>query len=294
MNKSIPHLTSSQLLSQIGITDWDDKDFAILHSKLPYKFNIPYPFRSTDYMIGFVNEGSSCNLINLQQFNFEKNSLIVVSPFDIIENINQSDDFTISGISFTKNFITEHLADIQMLENIPFLKQGNIPVLTIADKDVDQLYNLFFILEDLARNKENPHRKKMIRNMIETVLYGIDAIYQPEINLSKRKLSRKEELTMQLRELLPLHFKDHRSVNFYADQLNVTAKYLSECVKEILGITAGELIDEMVILEAKVLLKNSKLSICQVADLLHFSDQFFFSKFFKNHTKLSPSEYRRR
>jgi AraC family transcriptional activator of pobA len=294
MNKNIPHLNSSQLLSGIGITDWDDKDFSIIHSGLPLKFTIPYPFRPTDYLIGFVTEGSVRALINLREFNFNKNSLIVISPFNILESISQSDDLTVSGVSFTKNFITEHLADIHMLENLPFLAQGNIPVMTVAEKDVALLNNFFLLIESLAKNKKNPHRKKMIRNVMEAFLYGVDAVYQPEFSLTGRRSSRKEELSIKLQSLVAQHFKDQRSVSFYAEKLNVTSKYLSESVKEISGKTAGELIDEMVILEAKVLLKNSNLTISQVADLLHFSDQFLFSKFFKGHAGFSPSEYRKR
>jgi AraC-like DNA-binding protein len=291
MIETIPHLNSSQLLSGIGITDWDDKDFAVVH-KLPLKFTIPYPFRPTDYLIGFVTEGSVRALIDLREFNSNRNSLIVISPFNILEYISQSDNFTISGVLFTKNFITEHLADIHMLENLPFLTHGNIPVMTVDEKDVVLLNTFFLIIEGLAKNKKNPHRKKMIRNVMEAFLYGVDAVYQPEFCLTKRKSSRKEELNTQLQNLIVQYFKDQRSVSFYAEKLNVTAKYLSESVKEVSGKTAGELIDDMVILEAKVLLKNSNLTISQVADLLHFSNQFLFSKFFKGHTQLSPTEYR--
>jgi AraC-like DNA-binding protein len=64
-------------------------------------------------------------------------------------------------------------------------------------------------------------------------------------------------------------------------------------VKEVAGKTAGDLIDEMVITEAMILLNDPACSIGQVAVLLQFSDQFFFSKFFKNKTGLTPSEYRK-
>lgn len=293
MSKSIPHLNSLQLLSEIGVTDWDDKDFAVV-SNLSTRLNIQYPFRCTDYIIGFVTEGSANGFINLQSFNLNKNSLIIITPFNIMDSIHQSDDLKISGITFTKNFITEHLADIHMLDELSFLKQGNAPVLPVSEEDVTRLNDFFSVMSSLAKDKKMPHRKKMIRTMLQTFLYGVDSIYQPEFNYQKKRLTRKEELNFQFQNLLVNCFEDQRSVSFYAEQLNVTAKYLSESVKEISGKTAGELIDDMVILEAKVLLKNSNLTIYQVADMLHFSDQFLFSKFFKNHTALSPSEYRKK
>jgi YesN/AraC family two-component response regulator len=73
----------------------------------------------------------------------------------------------------------------------------------------------------------------------------------------------------------------------------VTPKYLSQTVKEVSGKTAGEFIDEMVMMEAKVLLSDLSLSVAQVSEELFFSDQFFFSKFFKNHAGITPSAYRK-
>ena len=98
---------------------------------------------------------------------------------------------------------------------------------------------------------------------------------------------------MQFVKLLSDSFREERSVIFYAEQLHVTPRYLSQTVKEVTGKSAGELIDEMVILEAKALLNDVSLTISQVADSLYFSDQFFFSKYFKRLTGLSPSEYKK-
>jgi AraC-like DNA-binding protein len=97
---------------------------------------------------------------------------------------------------------------------------------------------------------------------------------------------------MRFMKLLSLHFREERSVQYYAAKMFVTPKHLTKMVKELTGKTCGEFIDEMVIAEAKILLNDSANSVANVADLLHFSDQFFFSKFFKNATGLSPSQYK--
>jgi len=83
-------------------------------------------------------------------------------------------------------------------------------------------------------------------------------------------------------------------VQHYADELNVSRKYLSEVIKKHSGKTASDWISEMVILEAKVLLQNKKMSINQISDLLHFSDQSVFGRFFKNYEGISPLEYRKK
>jgi len=100
-------------------------------------------------------------------------------------------------------------------------------------------------------------------------------------------------LHIRFHELISEHIREERSVRFYAAKLFVTPKYLTEIVKEVTGKTAGELIDEMVMKEAKLLLADPSISVMEVAGILHFSDQFFFRKFFKRHLGQTPSEYRR-
>ncbi len=90
-----------------------------------------------------------------------------------------------------------------------------------------------------------------------------------------------------------MSFNEQRNVQYYANELNVNPKYLTQTVKEVSGKSAGELIDDFVIQEAKLLLTDSSLSISEVGDILHFSDQSFFGKFFKRHTGFSPSEFRK-
>ncbi|WP_158796459.1 AraC family transcriptional regulator [Pedobacter sp. L105] len=93
-------------------------------------------------------------------------------------------------------------------------------------------------------------------------------------------------------KLVYSHFREERGVQFYADTLFITPKHLSKTLKEITNKTCSELIDELVITEAKILLEDMGQSVAKVAEYLNFSDQFFFSKFFKRHTGMNPSQYK--
>ena len=71
------------------------------------------------------------------------------------------------------------------------------------------------------------------------------------------------------------------------------SKHLSGVVKEVSGKTAGEWIDNFVILEARALLKSSEMSVQEIAEYLHFANQSFFGQYFKHYVGMSPKEYRR-
>ncbi len=94
-------------------------------------------------------------------------------------------------------------------------------------------------------------------------------------------------------QLVHEYHRSERTVAFYADKLFISPKYLSLIIKETLGRSAAEIIDDYVILEAKNLLRFSGKNIQQVSYELNFPNQSSFGKYFKHLTGFSPSEYQR-
>ncbi|RTL57621.1 MAG: AraC family transcriptional regulator [Sphingobacteriales bacterium] len=146
--------------------------------------------------------------------------------------------------------------------------------------------------EKLSSMNEHPYGKELLYHTFYIYLYEVYGLSKKYAVPFHHHITRKENLVRNFTQLVQKQFKEQRNVQAYADQLNITAKYLTETVKEITGKTAGEIIDDFVLLEAKLLLDNPTLSIAEIADELHFSDQSFFGKYFKRHTGLSPKEYR--
>jgi AraC-like DNA-binding protein len=83
---------------------------------------------------------------------------------------------------------------------------------------------------------------------------------------------------------------EERSIGFYADKLCLTPKYLT--IKEMSGKLAGEWIDDYVMLEAKVLLKSTNMTVQQISERLNFTTQSHFGTYFKRLAGVSPKEYR--
>lgn len=89
------------------------------------------------------------------------------------------------------------------------------------------------------------------------------------------------------------NFKSERRVSWYAEQMCITPKYLAETVKQVSRRTPNEWIDNYVTLELRLRLKNSSKSIKEIATDMHFPNQSFLGKYFKEHVGLSPSSYRK-
>ncbi|MCX8532826.1 helix-turn-helix domain-containing protein [Chryseobacterium luquanense] len=92
--------------------------------------------------------------------------------------------------------------------------------------------------------------------------------------------------------LVDEYFKEERSVSFYAEKLNISPNYLNIICKKSINSSASSLIQDRILLEAKRLLKVSKMSVKDIVFDLGFYDQASFSKFFKSHTGMTPSQFK--
>jgi len=149
----------------------------------------------------------------------------------------------------------------------------------------------FYMLKSVVREKEHPNRLEIARHLTLAFFYGAGVYFH---NLAdKRKRSHNEIIAEKFLNLVQSHYKEERSLEFYADKLCLTRKYISKVIKETSGKTANDIIDEHVALEAKALLKSTNMTIEQISDELNFPSQSFFGKYFKRVTGMSPSDYKK-
>jgi AraC-like DNA-binding protein len=146
------------------------------------------------------------------------------------------------------------------------------------------------MLKTVVGLTENPHRKDIVKHLMIAFYYHSSSWLHkiPQ----EQQPNKHEEFVDRFLELAEKHYKTERQSGFYAEKMNLTPKYLSQIIKANTGKSANDWIDEYVMLEAKALLKSSKLTIQQISDELNFTDQSFFGKYFKRIEGISPKEYR--
>lgn len=134
---------------------------------------------------------------------------------------------------------------------------------------------------------EMQHRVEVVRLFIRTFGYVL------RVRLIAPLPSNNENnLVKQFLELVEMHHKTERQVGFYASRIHLTPKYLSLLIKQNTRKSANDWINSYVMLEAKAMLKSSKLSIQQISEELNFADQSVFGRYFKRLEGISPKEYR--
>lgn len=102
-----------------------------------------------------------------------------------------------------------------------------------------------------------------------------------------------DDVLFQYQKMIDSSFKEMKSVNYYADKLNISSQKLNELSKKFLGNTAHDLIKQRIFVEAKVLLTHTQKSVKEIAMELNFSDASHFNKFFTSNSKITPGNYRK-
>ena len=182
-------------------------------------------------------------------------------------------------------------ADPNLLDSFSFFRFDAPHVCFLTPQQLALLGGDMKVIKE-ASLSDNVYKDDIVRNLLHALLYSIADIYEKSFYANVRNRTRQEVIFSQFQHLVGKHIKTERALPFYATKLHVTAKHLSETIKEVSGKTARQWINEAVTLEAKVLLQDKLLTIGQVAELLSFPDQSSFGKFFKAKVGYSPSALR--
>lgn len=252
---------------------------------------LSWPHRLETLLMAVCVRGNISATIDLKTRSMEHDTIMVLRPGHTINDIQTSDDFT--GIFFIAG-IDKLAALIPLMTRLMpcALYYAANPVINVTSAEIQTMCNLYSMLETKMSDDSSPYHQQIISSVVELIFYETLSIYTTHMKTPLEKPTRAQQLMSGFMELVETNFRKERTVLFYARELCVSPKHLSTVIKEISGLTAGDWIDNSVILEAKLLLRNSSMSIQEISNVLSFPNQSFFGKYFKHHTGFSPREFR--
>ncbi len=220
------------------------------------------------------------------------NDLLIVSERHILENYSPTPDFNglcmMVSIPFY-NEIIKNVGDISML----FLFSHDKPIHSMERPDLQLFHDYYYMIKEKMTNTGNRFRHELVRTLLQAMFYDFSEMFYRVQQRGEERASRADIIFTQFIKLVGEHCRVQRRVAWYAQQMHITPKYLSEMVKQASKRTPNEWIDNYVTLELRVLLKNTTLSIHDIAVKMNFPNQSFLGKYFKEHTGMSPSSYRK-
>lgn len=253
-----------------------------------------FPCRIDAFIIGVGTEGETSVSFNLHEFKLKKDSIFIFTPKNVLQ-VNSQQYFKADVIAISPDFMRRINIDIKNMMPL-FLKFVENPALTLTPEESRSMRGMIAQIERETRGPETHFSFDIVSGLIAATIYKVgDIMYHylaehPEGQNNSH--NRAEEYFKQFTHLLGEHFREERSVGFYARQLCITPKYLTTLIKRISGKSVSEWIDSYVILEAKTLLKYSNMSVQEIAYYLNFPNQSFFGSYFKRNAGMSPSQYK--
>jgi len=237
-------------------------------------------------------QGTATMRIDFKCWRLEEGAVITLFPNDVVQMTDASADFEVEMLRYCPAQLRE--ASLQLEQTIyDTLRKdrcrGKQPV--VGDI-VNGMFNLLRIYFDQPECKCTD---QLVLYQLKAFFLGFyDWITRNELSHECGNASqRMNELFNRFMELLERDFRLSHDVCYYAERLCITPKYLNTITKAVAHHTPKTIIDHYVVLQIKLFLHQSNISIKQMAWMFHFSDASFFCRYFKQHTGMTPQEFRK-
>ena len=247
----------------------------------------PY-FRTAMPVCIFLKKGYLRGRCNLMDIEAKAPCMSILLPNQILEFTESSDDLEGMIVLMSARF-TERLnikVDFDLMQT--FQSQRVIP---LNEEALATMLQFCEMVKHLSQFPDHPFLMETAVNLTRAFFFGAGYFFHQRPETVTH--SRGEQLVDRFLKLVQMHCRQERQLDFYAQELCISAKYLAATVKAVTGKTAGDWIEDYVMLEAKAMLTNTDMTINQISDHLHFPDTSTFGKYFRRHTGLSPKEFKK-
>jgi AraC-like DNA-binding protein len=249
------------------------------------------PRRMNFILIGLCLQGEVMYELDTKMQIIKPGDILIVSDRHVVDSYRCSEDMRGLCMMMSVQFFREIIQNVSDISSL-FLFSRLHPVMRLEDKEIETFKEYFQVIKQKIGDEHNHFRKDLIKALLLAMFYDLSNIIY-RVKADGKPRSRAEVIFTQFITLVEKHFREERRVAWYAKQLCITAKYLSETVKAVSRRTPNEWIDDYITLELRVQLKNSTKTIKEIARDLKFPNQSFMGKFFKEHVGVSPLQYRR-
>lgn len=234
--------------------------------------------------------GTLCATINAVEYHIKANDLVTLPPNSMIEIQEYSPEIYFYYAGFSSKFI-EKINLVKSTENLlPVIMEN--PVVTLSSP---QAYSYKMFYESSILSYVSPKtraNREIVMAVFTLFIQGVTEIYKMRNNWNFSFLSRKDEIYQEFLQLALKHYTTHHGTSFYAEYLGLSLPHFCSTIKKVTGNTPLEVIASIILMDAKSQLKSTNEPVKNIALSLGFNNISFFNKFFKQHTGITPQEYR--
>ncbi|WP_300727210.1 AraC family transcriptional regulator [uncultured Bacteroides sp.] len=242
--------------------------------------------------VGLVvcTQGSYKFTLNNQTFNAHAGETLFLHDESVIQIQEENGPLEIYLLIYQIDSIKTLLGNLA-LSMYPYILASN-PTRVWSTGEENKIIRYMNQIDDTMRISDDLFCQYERKLLLLSLTYHLCSIYNRKILLQGDTVSHKNEIFVRLLQLIEQEYMNQRGVEFYADKLCLTPKYLSSLCKTICGYTVQELVFKAIIRKSISLLKNTQKSVQEISEELHFPNPSYFGTFFKKQTGLSPLQFR--
>lgn len=240
-----------------------------------------------------VVQGKIDITIDDSTYSLADNVLLDIMDMHAIKDIRLSSDFRGYHLIIERNLFAEILLNSRRMPAAYIASRHSRPIQKLTKEEADLLEHCLYRIERNMERSDHAWQRDIVLNELRGFLLEMNNIvYQANREHISPNPPNKDVLLFLFIQLLDKHCRREHSVSFYAKELCVTPEYLSRIMKSFSGKTVNQWISEALMREAEIGLRNPDFTVNEVSDMLNFSDQSSFGKFFKKNKGMSPMQYR--
>ncbi len=243
------------------------------------------PFVSPDYVICIGQRGRIDLMYDDMADYSDKHTVAVIFPNHSLREVSKTDDYLATLIVVDVSVLDDPM--LQIINQMRYRYELH-PCVKLDKHEYRMITDVVEGMREIKR-LEIPESRMLMTRLLEFLLRLLSHYRMRKLN----ETTASKRVSMQFHSDLTQHFRKHHDVGFYAERACLTPKYFSAVVKQETGHNAAYWIRVKIIAEAKMLLHiRHDLSVQAIADMLGFSEQSIFSRYFKHETGVSPTEFR--
>ncbi|MCQ2222047.1 MAG: helix-turn-helix domain-containing protein, partial [Prevotella sp.] len=240
------------------------------------------PRRMNFLFIGICTAGTANYTMNQTRFDIKKNDALIITDGEVINEMQMSSDFKGFALLVSYDFVQEIVKDVQNMTDL-FILTHRYPVFHMEEEEVSVAMEYADMIKRRVCGNDYRFRPDVIRLLILTMIYDLGkAFYRVMKNLENDGHNKKsEQIFLNFIQLVEKNFRHERRVGWYAEQLNISPKYLSETISNVSKRTPNEWITKYVTTELRNILRTTNKRISQIAVEMNFPNQSFLGKYFR-------------
>lgn len=252
---------------------------------------IEKPHRHNFYAVFLFTKGTGVHEIDFQKYEVKPGSVFFLYPGQT-HSWELSEDaegflFFHNAEYYEMNYISNTLRDFLFFES------------NYSDKCLYLTEDQCQFIEEKFQNifkesiKEEWKKSQLILSYLTQIYIYLNRYLEKQQSKNIQRILHYQTIFSNFEKLLDLHFIEIKSATQYAQLLHISQKHLNRIVQYITGKTTTEVITDRVLLEAKRLLLYTDLTMNQISLNVGYSDAAYFSRLFKKHAKINPTDFRK-